>query len=531
MMQRRPVVPTLVFAMIITGCLALPAFGEDWPMFGQNSANTAGTHTANASLSPQQISGLTLKWKFTTGGDVSARAAVVDKVVFFPDWAGNLYALSAANGNLIWSHQLSDYGLAAGTVARTSPAIAGGLLYIGTQYVAPPAGSTVQPPTGWLLAINARTGALVWKVQPDTSNPFPVITSSLTVAGNVVYVGMTSNEEYASRNPSYVCCSTRGSVVAVNALTGAVLWQQFTVPAGYTGGGVWGGNPVVDTNRGTVFVGTGNNYSIPTDLAYLSCVAAGGTDAACLSPEDHADSIVALDMTTGAVKWATRLMGWNQSGVLNGQDFWNYACVVNPYTECPVPTGPDYDFGSAPNEVTYGGSSGSQTIIGAGQKSGIYYALDPDTGEELWHTQVGPGSTLGGLMWGSASDAHRIYVAVSNYHGEAYAAGNAGSWAALNPATGAILWQVADPNLACDMAPVTVVDGAVLVASMADGASAPTMFALNAATGAIAWSFAAGSSVIAGASVSGGMVFWGSGYAHLAIAGFTGNNQFYAFGK
>jgi outer membrane protein assembly factor BamB len=81
-------------------------------------------------------------------------------------------------------------------------------------------------------------------------------------------------------------------------------------------------------------------------------------------------------------------------------------------TNCPAPTGPDYDFGSGPNEITYKTSKGSTTIIGAGQKSGIYYALNPDTGAELWHTQVGPS-----IQWGSASDGNHIYVAIANPSG------------------------------------------------------------------------------------------------------------------
>ena len=150
----------------------------------------------------------------------------------------------------------------------------------------------------------------------------------------------------------------------------------------------------MDQNRGTVFVGTGNNYSHPTDPAYLACVAKGGTEASCLSPSDYVDSILALDMNTGAVKWATRLMNWNQPGIANGSDDWNTACFIPPYTNCPQPVpGPDYDFGSSPNEITYQTPAGPNTIIGAGQKSGIYYALDPDTGAVLWSTQVGPGSS------------------------------------------------------------------------------------------------------------------------------------------
>ena len=105
--------------------------------------------------------------------------------------------------------------------------------------------------------------------------------------------------------------------------------RRLPLPSGYSGGDVWGSTPVVDASRNTVFVGTGNNYSIPTDPAYVACIAAGGTEASCLSPDDHADSIIALDMTTGAVKWATRLMTWNQYGVTDGSDFWNVACFYH----------------------------------------------------------------------------------------------------------------------------------------------------------------------------------------------------------
>jgi polyvinyl alcohol dehydrogenase (cytochrome) len=506
---------------------------SDWPMFGQNAANTASTSTPGNSMSPKQIAKLKPKWIFTTGGDVSARAAVVNGVAYFPDWAGNLWAVDAESGHLVWSHQLSDYGLATGTVSRTSPAVANGLVYIGTQYV-----STGK--TGWLLAINASTGALAWKIQPDTSNPFPVITASPVVAGGVVYVGMTSNEEYVASDPTYPCCSVRGSVVAVNAATGSIIWQTFTVPPGYSGGNVWGSNAVVDAARGRVFVGTGNNYSVPNDPAYASCIAGGGTRAACQSPDNHADSILALDMNSGAIKWSTRLETWHQFYATDGSDFWNTACgaFFGSPKNCPTMPGPDYDFGSAPNEITYQSGKTTKTIIGAGQKSGIYYALDPDSGAELWHTQVGPGSSLGGMEWGSASDGTRIYVAICNLFGIPYAAGSAGSWAALDPATGAIVWQVADPNGSVDLGPLTVADGVVYAESMAskslfvpDPPATPTMFALDATNGSTIWSYDAGSSVIAGATVVGENVFWGSGYSHLGIPGFTGNNKFYAFSK
>jgi polyvinyl alcohol dehydrogenase (cytochrome) len=197
-----------------------------------------------------------------------------------------------------------------------------------------------------------------------------------------------------------------------------------------------------------------------------------------------------------------------------------------------TPTGPDFDFGSSPNEITFWTRHGYKTIIGAGQKSGIYYALDPDSGAVLWQTQVGPGSSLGGIEWGSASDGQQIYVAISNLYGIPYGPGgsfNAGSFAALDPATGNILWQVADPNGSIDLGPLATANGVVYGESMASTVNAPTMLALDASTGNTLWSYAAGSSVIAGATIVDDSVYWGSGYAHLGIPGFTGNNQFYAF--
>ena len=152
---------------------------------------------------------------------------------------------------------------------------------------------------------------------------------------------------------------------------------------------------------------------------------ADGTEATCLSPDDHADSILALNMNTGANQVVTKMVTWGQQtyGVTDGSDFWNVDlfCIGKTTSALSDQPGPDYDFGSAPNEITYKTSGGAKTIIGAGQKSGIYYALNPDTGAELWHTQVGPGSSLGGMEWGSASDGARIYVAISNLYGIPYA--------------------------------------------------------------------------------------------------------------
>jgi polyvinyl alcohol dehydrogenase (cytochrome) len=494
----------------------------EWPMFGQNWGNTANGLTL--SIGTANVHKLKPKWTFTTEGDVSARAAVVGGAVYFPDWGGYLHRLNARTGAPVWSRNLvTDYGLSpvAGSlkvVSRTSPAIDGDTLYIGTQATGSGA---------YLLAINTWDGSLRWKTQLDP-HPLSIDTSSPTVLDGVIYTGVAALEEAAAANPQYPCCSFRGSALAINAKTGAVIWRHHTVPAGYTGGSVWGSSVIPDLLRRVVYITTGNNYGTPTAADFKTCVNGRTlTDALttdCLSSEDEIDSIVALDMRTGAVKWSHRL--WTQ-------DDWNVACLVGFQAgqgNCPNPQGPDYDFASGANLFVTRTARGFRQVLGAGQKSGVYSALDPDTGKLIWATQVGPGSALGGMEWGSATDGQRIYVAIGNLYGIPYNnAGAAGSWSALDPATGKLLWQTPDPNGSLDLGPVAVANGVVYAGSMGGAPQAQNMLGLDARTGAVLWGYASGASVIAGASIVGDTVYWGSGYTNLGIPGFTGNNKFFAF--
>jgi polyvinyl alcohol dehydrogenase (cytochrome) len=218
---------------------------------------------------------------------------------------------------------------------------------------------------------------------------------------------------------------------------------------------------------------------------------------------------------------------------LSSGDDWNVACISSTTQNCPSPAGPDFDFGSGPNLFTVQTPNGPRTIVGAGQKSGVYSAFDPDTGHLLWATQVGPGSVVGGIEWGSATDGRRIYVAIGNADHRSYTlqpsgqTATAGSWSALDAATGRILWQTADPHAAVDIGTMTIANGVLYAPSMAGGPHDTNMFALNAATGSILWQYAAGGSVNAGAAVVSGVVYWGSGYSHFGLG--TANHEFFAF--
>ena len=482
----------LFFAVISVSIISILLIASvplaSWTSSGQSIVNWH-SQPLETTIKPGNVSKLTPLFTVNTDGDVSATPNISNGVAYFPDWGGSLWAVNAATGATIWKVNLSDYTGIAGTVARATPTSAGkGILLVPTQNQA------------WLLAIDQRDGSLVWKTQLD-SHLAAILTSSPSVFKGVAYLGVASSEEFLAANPDYSCCTFRGSAVAVNVATGQILWKTYTVPpnnnqpGGYSGNAVWGSEPVVDPARNLVFIGTGNNYTAP------SCV----LDNTCSNdPNNYTDSVMALDMSTGQIKWADKLMGL-------GSDAWNVACFVPPFTNCPPNAGPDYDFGQAPMKLSATINGKTVDILGIGQKSGTFWAINPDTGGIYWSTVGGPGSSLGGMEWGSATDGKRIYYSIANVYGIPYtlkdgSTTNAGSWGALDPATGAILWQTADPNGAIDTGMVSVANGVVYAGSMggANGTAVdkPTFFALDSATGKILWSFVSGGSVNSGPAIA-----------------------------
>lgn len=484
--------------------------GAQWPIMGQNLANSRSQPNERR-ISVSNVAKLAVKWRFTTGGDVSATPTVADDAVYFPDWSGHLYAARKQDGRLSWSHLIADYDNFDGAIARVSPAVYGNDLIIGDVQ-----SSTKSHNGANVMAVDRHTGALRWITQVEKHGA-AIITGSPVVVGNVIYQGVSSNEETLAVDPNYPCCSFRGSVVALNADTGQIIWKTYVAPDnqgqtdGYSGNAVWQ-PPAIDLARGSLYIGTGNNYEVPESVK--ACLASSAPDAQpnCFSPDDHFDSALSLDLTSGAVRWAKRLQGI---------DVWTVACLRDPTpVSCPEPNSPDFDLsGSGPNLVG--------SIVGFGQKSGIYWALDPASGSIVWSRVVGPGSTLGGIEWGTATDGQRIYVAITNGAHKSYplldgTTTTAGAWSAIDVHDGHIIWQTADPAQALDMGSVSVANGVLYAPSFSGN-----MHALDAATGKILWTFASGGSVIDGPAIVDGVVYWGSGYKKIAPG--TPNNQVFAF--
>jgi polyvinyl alcohol dehydrogenase (cytochrome) len=503
------------------------ASGASWSMSGQGVTNWRYQPNENK-INATNAGSLSPAWVATLAGDISATPAVVDGAVYVPDWGGKFSKLDATTGAVLWQDDVATLTGVPGAKSRTSPAVSGNSVVFGTQL------------GGYLVSVDKDTGDLNWKTQLDT-HPLAIVTQSPTIYNGVVYAGVASVEENGvDCGASLNACYFRGSASAIDLATGQVIWKTYTISAdqqtaGYSGAAVWGSSPAIDVKRQSVYITTGNNYGTPPSVQACATAAGGNLTAlaACEPPNNgnYVDAVLSLDLADGHIKWANKMQGY---------DAWTTACIGFP-TACPTPAGPDFDFAQGAMLIP----TKAGDIVAAGQKSGMLWGLNADTGTKVWGTLVGPGSSLGGLEWGSATDGKRIYFAVVNLGFVPYTMVNppkgtpatsyAGSWGAVDPASGAVLWQTADPNGTIDLGPVSVANGVVYASSMGGiffpGASAgkATMFALDAANGKKLWQFTSGGSVNAGPAIVNGRVYWGSGYSNLGIG--DPNAKLFAFSR
>jgi polyvinyl alcohol dehydrogenase (cytochrome) len=335
---------------------------------GHDIGNTRDMPDEHA-IGPANVLRLTPAWSIAIAG-VRGTPAVAGGSVYFADLSGKLRAVAAATGRVVWSADISAYTGIAGSFSRDSPAVYGDELVLG---------DTSTPGHGaYEFAVNRYTGRLLWRTETD-GDVAAIMTSSPVVYRGVVYVGVSSDEELLTTLPGFKCCTFRGSVVAMNAATGRILWKTYTVPGGYSGGAVWGSTPAVDPASDLLYAGTGNNYTVPAGV----CTSPDEKNCAQPAAADHSDAVLALNLATGAIRWSKPTLT---------SDVYTDVCDRKPNTGC----GPDFDFGSGPNLIRL--PSGRQ-LVGIGQKSGVYWALDPCTGAVVWWTLAGPGGDLGGIQW------------------------------------------------------------------------------------------------------------------------------------
>ena len=495
-----------------------PLPGPSWNGFGASLTNSRFQSSESAGLSLADVPKLQLRWAFGLGDVTNARGQPVVAAgrLFITSGIGGVYALDPKSGCSYWDFT-TDAPVRSGVVVGDG---ANPRVFFGDA-------------AANMYALDAANGKLLWKVQVER-HPAAVITDTPAYFAGAVYVGVSSTEEFAGADPKYECCSFRGSVVALDAGTGKVIWQTYTIAEkpqptsksktgaqrwGPSGAAVWS-TPTIDVKRNAVYIATGDNYSDP--------------------PTKSSDAVIALDRTTGQILWSQQM---------TANDAFTVDCVRPEKTNCADTNGPDFDFGQPPILASI--AEGRQILV-IGQKSGVAHGLDPDAkGKILWQMRIGQGSSLGGIEWGSAIDQQNMYVALSDISFRSAAPDpehpgrrtfeldpeKGGGVFALDLATGKKVWTA--PPASCgnrrhcspaQMSAVSAIPGVVFEGSV-DG----HLRAYESKAGAVVWDFdtareydtlsgqkAHGGAIDAGGpAIVGGMVYVYSGYGQWG--GMPGN--------
>jgi polyvinyl alcohol dehydrogenase (cytochrome) len=495
-------IPRSAFCQGPEDSVADAANGPSWNGWGVSSQNTRFQPAAAAGLSPEDLPKLHLKWAFGFPGATSASAqpAVFAGRVYVGSWEGDVYSLDAKTGCIRWTIE-TEAGIRSAVSIGKDPS---------GRFVAYFADLAAN-----VYAVDAATGKPIWKVKID-DYPFARVTGSPVLHQGRLYVPLSAREESQVANLKYVCCKFRGSVAALDAASGKLIWKTLMIdqepqptqknPAGTqmwgpAGAAVWSA-PTIDVERNALYVGTGNSYSFP--------------------PVGTTDAIIALDLDSGKIRWVRQM---------TDLDVWNGGCSAGGPQVCSKDA-PDFDFGASP--ILVKGEDGKRVLL-AGNKSAMLYAMDPDQdGKLMWQQKLGRGGTSGGILWGPAVDDRTIYAALTDQvpigRGREVDPNVGGGIVAVPIAGGDKRWST--PNPPCgdrkpcsptQAAAVTAIPGVVF-----SGSNDGHMRAYSTQDGKILWEYdtvrefttvngikAKGGSINnGGPAVAGGMVFTNAGYSH-----------------
>jgi polyvinyl alcohol dehydrogenase (cytochrome) len=423
-----------------------PTF-SDWPSYGHDRENTR-FNPDELWISPDSVATLVRKWEKPGIAGVTATPTLRDGTLYFTDWRANVYAVDPKTGTDQFVTRVSMTGQ-----VNDSALITQDRIYVGDG-------------DAMLHAVDRATGMPVWNppVTLDTHQD-TIIYSSPNIVDNIIVIGVATIELVASK-ADY---TSHGSVVGIDAMSGAELWRKNTNSEdGLTGAGVsvWS-SASIDTTRKQLYIGTGQNYEMPA------------------SP--LSDGVIAIDYETGVLAWGRQF---------TPDDIFTFGNN----------SGPDFDVGASPHLFTAEGKD----FVGVGDKGGHYFALDRDTGNIVWSVQLTPGTSLGGVMASPAVANGTIFVA-SNAWSSGGATGfenaaNKNTVFALSAADGAERWRTT-LDYPC-LGGLAVANG-VLYLTTTGG----FIHALNAETGAPLWSDKLPLTTAGGVLVSGGMVFVGYGWS------------------
>jgi len=322
---------------------------DDWPMHGLTASEDRFSPLSE--IDRVSVSELGLAWSYATGSDrgLEATPLVIDGVLYATASWSIVFALDAKTGRELWRHDPKVPGWKAKhaccDVVNRGVAHAKGRIYVGTI-------------DGRLIALDAKTGELVWTVRTaELSKPY-TITGAPRVVKDLVLIGNGGAD-----------LGVRGYFSAYHAETGKLAWRFYTVPASKDGphehpeliaaAKTWPANSMWESGLGgtawdsmafdpeldLLYVGTGNSSVYDREKR-----SPGGGDNLYLS------SILALRPDTGELVWYYQTTPGEQ---------WDYTSTQHMILA----------------ELDWQGSK--RKVLMQAPKNGFFYVLDRETGELL----------------------------------------------------------------------------------------------------------------------------------------------------
>ena len=316
----------------------LRSAGDDGANWLTYSGSYNGRHYSRLDhIDRDTVAGMRLKWlyQFDSGDEpVEAIPLVVDEVMYLTEPPNNVIALSAADGKLLWKYSHDLPRQLALCCFRTNRGLAvwGKSVYMGTL-------------DAHLVALDARTGHLLWEVEVARPEDGYSITSAPLAVNGKIITGVAGGE-----------FGIRGFIAAYDADTGELLWRFHTVPAsGEPGNDTWAGD---SWKRGGGPTWVTGSFDPELNLVYWGVGNPGPTYAGDVRLGDnlYTCSVVALDANSGELRWHFQFTPHD----------------VRDWDANQIPVLAELSLGEV-----------NRRVMLWANRNGFYYVLDRETGEFL----------------------------------------------------------------------------------------------------------------------------------------------------
>src|SRR5262245_10364007 len=251
---------------------------EPWPLYGltpQRTRDAVDFHHRP----PYRT-----RWSFESGSLVEFPPVIASGRLYFANISGQMTALNAKNGKVVWRQNL-------GYQTAASPAVGDGVVYMPLMNKK---GAEPGPSTGALVAFDAETGRELWRFQTGA------VESSPLLLDGVLYFGTFDHKLYALDAKTH---KVRWSFSTGDAVKGGPAYWNGTIFTGSYDGKVYavdartGKQQWSSSGRGGI-LGSGNFYATPA-VAY-GRVFIGNTDG----------RVYAYGAKTGHLLWAKKTGGY-----------------------------------------------------------------------------------------------------------------------------------------------------------------------------------------------------------------------------